>query len=69
MSLRWTVGTLESGSRKSREANGRLFLVARTSARRYPLPHEREPADDDAAPRAAFGRRIARGITQQQATS
>jgi hypothetical protein len=28
-----------------------------------PLPHEREPDDDDdAAPRAAFGRRIARGI-------
>jgi len=34
-----------------------------------PLPYEREPDDDDAAPRAAFGRRIARGITQQQATS
>jgi hypothetical protein len=33
------------------------------------LLHEREPDDDDAAPRAAFGRRIARGITQQQATS
>jgi hypothetical protein len=32
--------------------------------------HEREPDDDDdAAPRAAFGRRIARGITQHQATS
>jgi hypothetical protein len=37
--------------------------VARSSLRRYPLPHEREPDDDDdAAPRAAFGRRIARGI-------
>jgi hypothetical protein len=35
-----------------------------------PLMDEREPDDDDdAAPRAAFGRRIARGITQHQATS
>jgi hypothetical protein len=34
-----------------------------------PLPREREPDYDDAAPRAAFGRRIARGITQYQATS
>jgi hypothetical protein len=31
--------------------------------------HEREPDDDDAAPRAAFGRRIARGIAQYKATS
>ncbi len=44
--------------------------MAHSAAARYPLLHEREPDDDDdAAPRAAFGRRIARGITHQQATS
>jgi hypothetical protein len=43
--------------------------VARLTRSRYPSIDGREPDDDDAAPRAAFGRRIARGITQHQATS
>jgi hypothetical protein len=38
--------------------------VARVNSSRYPSLDEREPDDDDAAPRAAFGRRIARGVTQ-----
>jgi hypothetical protein len=38
--------------------------VARVSTSRYASIDEREPDDDDAAPRAAYGRRIARGVTQ-----
>jgi len=46
------------------------FLSGADIQASLPFGHEREPDDDDdAAPRAAFGRRIARGITQQQATS